>query len=179
MCVSSATTRSRTSSCSRRCRSGLTRIAQRADMPLGEPLRFDEAQYEHQIPGGVISNLRFQLEEIGLTHRFDEVLAEAVRVREDLGYPIMITPYSQYVATQAAINVATGERYKVVIDELIRFAQGIFGEDSGYTWMDQNLKDRFLSLPRAAELGSGGGPSTQRHVPGRRQGALRHRADAR
>ena len=54
--------------------------------------------------------------------------------------------------TQAAINVATKERYKHVIDELILFAQGTFGEDSGYTLMDGNLKDKLLSLPRAAEL---------------------------
>src|SRR5690606_8331085 len=53
---------------------------------------------------------------------------------------------------QAALNVATGERYKAVIDELILFADGAYGEDSGYMWMDPNLKDRFLSLPRAKEL---------------------------
>jgi len=66
----------------------------------------------------------------------------------------MITPLSQYVVTQAAINVAMGERYKLVIDEVILFAQGVFGEDSGFTTMDQNLKDKLLSLPRAAELGA-------------------------
>jgi oxaloacetate decarboxylase alpha subunit len=115
-------------------------------------MRYDYAQYVHQIPGGVISNLRFQLSEIGLAHRLDEVIQECIRIREDLGYPIMITPFSQFVGTQAAINVATGERYKVVIDELIRFAQGVFGEDSGFTWMDQNLKDQWLALPRAKEL---------------------------
>jgi len=127
-------------------------IARQANMPVGEPLRYDYAQYIHQIPGGVISNLRFQLSEIGLSHRLDEVIQECIRIREDLGYPIMITPFSQFVGTQAAINVATGERYKVVIDELIRFAQGVFGEDSGYTWMDPNLKDRWLDLPRAKDL---------------------------
>ena len=84
----------------------------------------------------------------------DEVLEESVHVRKDLGYPIMITPLSQFVVTQAAINVATGERYKHVIDELILFAQGVYGEDSGYTVMDQNLKDRLLSTQRAAELAS-------------------------
>ncbi|MFP6736393.1 MAG: hypothetical protein VB959_21500 [Rhodospirillales bacterium] len=73
-------------------------------------------------------------------------------IREDLGYPIMITSYSQYMCTQAALNIATGERYKVVIDELIRFAQGAYGEDSGAPWMDQNLKDKLLANPRAAEL---------------------------
>jgi oxaloacetate decarboxylase alpha subunit len=84
--------------------------------------------------------------------RLEEVKEECARLRVELGYPAMITPYSQHMVTQAAINIATGERFKVVIDELIRFAQGRFGEDSGYTWMDQNLKDRLLSLPRAKEL---------------------------
>jgi len=64
----------------------------------------------------------------------------------------MITPHSQFVVSQSAINVAVGERYKVVIDELILFAQGVYGEDSGYTWMDPNLKDRLLGSPRAREL---------------------------
>jgi oxaloacetate decarboxylase alpha subunit len=86
--------------------------------------------------------------------RLDEVLEESVRVRKDLGYPIMITPLSQFVVTQAAINIATGERYKHVIDELILFAQGAYGEDSGYTVMDQNLKDRLLNTQRATELAS-------------------------
>lgn len=130
----------------------LAGFARRDGLPLGTPLRHDLNHYRHQIPGGVISNLRHQLAEIRLDHRLDEVLEECVQIREDLGYPIMITPYSQYVATQAAINVASGERYGVVIDELVRFAQGRYGDDSGYTWMDQDLRDRFLSLPRAKEL---------------------------
>ena len=75
-----------------------------------------------------------------------------MRIHREFGYPIMITPYSQFVGTQAALHVATGERYKVVIDELIRFAQGTYGEDSGYLWMDQNLKDRLVSSGRAKEL---------------------------
>ena len=65
---------------------------------------------------------------------------------------IMITPYSHYVFTQAGINVATGERYKHVIDDMILFAKGAYGEDSGYPWMDQNLKDKLLGMPRAREL---------------------------
>jgi oxaloacetate decarboxylase alpha subunit len=127
-------------------------IARQDNMPVGEPMKYDYAQYIHQIPGGVISNLRFQLSEIGMAHRIDEVIEECIHIRKDLGYPIMITPFSQFIATQAAINIATGERYKVVIDELIRLAMGVFGEDSGFTWMDQNLKDRWLALPRAKEL---------------------------
>ncbi|MDE3077478.1 MAG: hypothetical protein KGJ86_18825, partial [Chloroflexota bacterium] len=130
----------------------LTAIAKQDNMPIGEPVKYEYAQYIHQIPGGVISNLQFQLDEIGLGDRLNEVIEECVEIRKELGYPVSITPYSQYIGTQAALNVATGERYKVVIDELIRFAQGRYGEDSGYPWMDQNLRDRFLSLPRAQEL---------------------------
>jgi oxaloacetate decarboxylase alpha subunit len=130
----------------------LMAIAKQEKLPIGAPLEYDHAQYIHQVPGGVISNLRFQLNEMRIADKLDEVLQESVQVRKDLGYPIMITPLSQYVVTQAAINIATEERYKHVIDELILFAQGAFGEDSGYTMMNENLKDKLLSLPRAAEL---------------------------
>ena len=132
----------------------LTAIARQERLPIGAPLEYDAAQYVHQVPGGVISNLKHQLAELRLQDRLDEVLEESVHVRKDLGYPIMITPLSQFVVTQAAIHVATGERYKHVIDELILFAQGAYGEDSGYTVMDQNLKDRLLSTQRASELAS-------------------------
>jgi oxaloacetate decarboxylase alpha subunit len=130
----------------------LMAIAKQEKLPVGAPLEYDHAQYIHQVPGGVISNLRYQLNEMRIADKLEEVLQESVQVRHDLGYPIMITPLSQYVVTQAAINVATKERYKHVIDELILFAQGAFGEDSGYTMMDETLKDKLLSLPRAAEL---------------------------
>jgi oxaloacetate decarboxylase (Na+ extruding) subunit alpha len=130
----------------------LSAIAREENLPVGVPLEYDHAQYIHQIPGGVISNLKHQLAELRIAHRLDEVIEESVRVRKDLGYPIMITPHSQFMVTQSAINVAMGERYKAVIDELILFAQGAFGEDSGYPWMDQNLKDKLLGLPRASEL---------------------------
>jgi len=130
----------------------LTAIARQDKLPIGAPLEYDYGQYVHQVPGGVISNLRHQLSELRILHRLDEVLEESVQVRKDLGYPIMITPHSQFVVSQSAINVAMGERYRIVIDELILFAQGVYGEDSGYTWMDPNLKDRLLGSQRAREL---------------------------
>ena len=139
----------------------LTAIAMQEKLPIGAPLEYDCAQYIHQVPGGVISNLRHQLAGLGIQHRLDEVLQESVQIRKDLGYPIMVTPHSQFMVTQSAINVATGERYKHVIDELILFAQGVYGEDSGYTWMDQNLKDRLLDMERARELGA----SRPRDIP--------------
>ena len=127
-------------------------VANEDNLPIGAPLEYDYSQYVHQVPGGVISNLHHQLQSLKLQDRVDEVIEESIRIREELGYPVMITPYSQFMVTQAAINIATGERYKVVIDELIQFAAGVFSEDSGYLMMDQNLKDKFLSLPRAKEL---------------------------
>ena len=130
----------------------LNAIAKRETLPIGVPLEYDYAQYIHQIPGGVISNLKHQLAEMHILNRLDEVIEEAVQVRKDMGYPIMITPHSQFVVTQSTLNVVMGERYKHVIDELILFAQGVYGEDSGYTWMDQNLKDRLLGMRRANEL---------------------------
>jgi oxaloacetate decarboxylase alpha subunit len=130
----------------------LSAIAKQEKLPIGVPLEYDYAQYIHQVPGGVISNLRHQLAELRILHRLDEVFEETVQVRKDFGYPIMITPYSQFVVTQAAINVATGERYRHVIDDMILFAKGAYGEDSGYTWMDQNLRDRLIGLRRAKEL---------------------------
>ncbi|NMB40704.1 MAG: hypothetical protein GX996_02060 [Firmicutes bacterium] len=116
------------------------------------PTRYNLYLYKHKIPGGVISNTVHQLKELKLTGRMDEVAEECITICEETGYPHMITPYSQFVCTQAALNVATGERYKVVIDEMIKVALGCFSADSGYLEMDQNLKDKFLSLPRAKEL---------------------------
>ncbi|RJR30599.1 MAG: hypothetical protein C4576_33200 [Desulfobacteraceae bacterium] len=118
-------------------------------LPVGAPLEFDLWQYEHQIPGGVISNLSRQLLDIGQAHRFDEVVEESIRVRKDLGYPIMVTPFSQYVVTQATLNVLLGERYKEVIDEVIKLAMGYYGRQAGD--VDQDLLDRLESLPKTKE----------------------------
>ncbi|MBL0423420.1 hypothetical protein JI739_23995 [Ramlibacter sp. AW1] len=130
----------------------LADIAVREGLPIGAPLEYDHAQFAHRIPGGVISNLRQQLKELGIQHRFEEVLQEVVQVQKELGYPIMITPYSQFVVTQAAINIATGQRYKLITDEIIRFSLGAFGKDSGYEHQDPGLKDQVLSLPRTREI---------------------------
>lgn len=130
----------------------LAGLARQEGLPSGAPLPYDEDQFRHQIPGGVIANLRFQLGQLGMADRIEEVKQEAVQVRAELGYPIVQTPYSQHIVTQSAINVATGERYKTVIDDVIRYAQGAFGAGSGYEWMDPDLKDRVLSSPRAKEL---------------------------
>ena len=117
-----------------------------------EHTRYKVAQYLHRVPGGVASNMRHQLKELHIEDRVDEVLEECVRICAETGEPHMITPYSQFVCTQAAINVALGERYKIVIDNFISYAMGYNGDESGYLDMDPNLRDKFVNLPRAAEL---------------------------
>ena len=127
-----------------------TRVALQENFPIGAPREYDYAQYLHQVPGGMISNLRFQLEAVGMGDRLEETLEEAGRVREEYGYPIMVTPLAQFVGTQAAVNVMAGGRYKEVTDQSIQYALGHWGEE-GARLMDPDVKDRILSRPRARE----------------------------
>ena len=102
-------------------------VAEREGKPLGEVARYDAALYEHQIPGGMISNLRSQLQTMKLEHRLPEILEEVPRVRQDLGYPIVVSPFAQYIVTQATLNVVQGERYKTIPDEIRKYALGYYG----------------------------------------------------
>ncbi|MHB9117005.1 MAG: sodium-extruding oxaloacetate decarboxylase subunit alpha [Burkholderiales bacterium] len=85
----------------------------------------------NQVPGGMISNLSNQLKEQGALDRMDEVLSEIPRVREDLGFPPLVTPTSQIVGTQAVLNVLTGGRYKSVTTEVKHYLQGRYGKAPG------------------------------------------------
>jgi oxaloacetate decarboxylase (Na+ extruding) subunit alpha len=80
----------------------------------------------------------------------EAALEEAAHVRKDFGYPIMVTPLSQYVGTQAAINVLLGERYKEVPDQVIQYALGIWGKEAVEV-MDPDVRDKILSRPRTKE----------------------------
>lgn len=82
----------------------------------------------NQVPGGMISNLSNQLKDQGALNRMDEVLAEIPRVREDLGFPPLVTPTSQIVGTQAVLNVLTGARYKSVTNEVKNYLLGHYGK---------------------------------------------------
>ncbi|WP_456465281.1 sodium-extruding oxaloacetate decarboxylase subunit alpha [Desulfurobacterium sp.] len=88
----------------------------------------DAGVLEHQIPGGMMSNLVNQLKEQGALDRLDEVLKEIPRVREDLGYPPLVTPTSQIVGTQAVLNVLAGERYKMITQETKNYVKGLYGK---------------------------------------------------
>jgi oxaloacetate decarboxylase (Na+ extruding) subunit alpha len=128
-----------------------TGIAKREGFPIGAPAEYDYAQYLHQVPGGMISNLAHQLGKVGMENRLQEALEEACRVRAEFGYPIMVTPLSQFVGSQAAINVIVGERYKEVTDQSIHYALGRWGEE-GSLYMDPDVKDKILNRPRGREL---------------------------
>ena len=80
-----------------------------------------------QVPGGMLTNMENQLKEQGAQDKFDEVLAEIPRVREDLGFIPLVTPTSQIVGTQAVINVLTGERYKSITKETAGVLKGEYG----------------------------------------------------
>lgn len=82
----------------------------------------------YQIPGGMLSNLLSQLQMMGALDKFDEALLETPRVREDMGYPPLVTPTSQIVGTQAVQNVLAGERYKNVGAELRAYCRGEYGK---------------------------------------------------
>jgi len=102
-------------------------LCEREGKPRGEIAAYDPALYEHQIPGGMISNLRYQLQTMKLEHRLPEILEEVARVRQDLGYPIVVSPFAQYIVTQATLNVVQGERYKTIPDEIRKYARGYYG----------------------------------------------------
>lgn len=82
----------------------------------------------YQVPGGMLSNLVSQLDEMGASDKFQEVLEEVPRVRKDFGEPPLVTPSSQIVGTQAVLNVVAGERYKIVTKESKKLLSGQFGQ---------------------------------------------------
>jgi oxaloacetate decarboxylase (Na+ extruding) subunit alpha len=127
-----------------------TRLAEAEGLPIGRPQGFDAAYLQHQLPGGMVGTMRRQLSERGLSRLEGAVIEEIGRVREELGWPIVMTPFAQIVMTQAVMNVSTKERYKVIPDEAIRYAIGRFGRPN--VPIAANVMDRIESLPRTAEL---------------------------
>jgi len=102
----------------------------------------DMAVFQHQVPGGMISNLVNQLKEQKAAHRINEVLKEIPRVRAELGYPPLVTPTSQIVGTQAVLNVLLGERYKVVPEEVKNYVRGFYGRPPAP--LDEEIKRKII-----------------------------------
>jgi oxaloacetate decarboxylase (Na+ extruding) subunit alpha len=103
-------------------------VAQQEGKPLGVPMEYDAFHFEHQVPGGMLTNFKFQLAQVGVSHRYVDTLHECARIRRELGWPIMVTPFAQLVGTQAVLNVIHGERYRIVPDEVKKYALGYYGK---------------------------------------------------
>lgn len=111
-------------------------------------MQTDTQSLIRQVPGGMYSNLLSQMKSQGISHRLDEVLQEVPLVRKDLGYPPLVTPISQMVATQAVANVITEERYKIVINEIKTYVCGNYGKAPGK--IDPQIKKTILKNNSAA-----------------------------
>jgi oxaloacetate decarboxylase alpha subunit len=119
-------------------------------LPPGTPSEYDAAYYRHQLPGGMVTTTRRMLEEIRRPELFAAVLDEVVRVRAEMGYPILVTPVSQLVAYQATRNVIDPERWLNVSDETVRYFLGHYGEFAAPP--DPDVVDRVLSLSKVDTL---------------------------
>jgi len=104
----------------------------------------------NQVPGGMMSNLANQLKEQGALSRINEVFAEIPRVREDLGFPPLVTPTSQIVGTQAVFNVLAGERYKTITNEVKLYLQGRYGLAPGK--IDEKLRRQAIGNEEVIEV---------------------------
>lgn len=129
-------------------------IAGSQGLEPGRPTELDLSYQRHQIPGGMMSTLRRQLAEIGQTGLLPQVLDEVGLVRAELGYPIMVTPYSQFVGSQAVLNVLAQrdgqDRWSRMPDEILRFVLGQFGTPVGEIAPD--VRERAASSSRTREL---------------------------
>jgi oxaloacetate decarboxylase alpha subunit len=127
-----------------------TRLADAEGLPAGRPQAFDANYLHHQLPGGTIATMRRHLAESRVSHRESEVIEELGRVRKELGWPIVMTPFAQMLIAQAVMNVTSKERYEVIPDEVIRYALGRFGRPN--VPIAPEVMDRIESLPRTREL---------------------------
>jgi oxaloacetate decarboxylase alpha subunit len=125
-------------------------IAVEKGLPAGTPQEFDAAYYRHQLPGGMVTTTRRMLGELRRPELFDAVLDEVGRVRAEMGYPILVTPVSQFMATQATRNVIDAERWSTVSDETVRYFLGHYGDPPAP--VDPEVADRVLSRPQTAKL---------------------------
>jgi oxaloacetate decarboxylase alpha subunit len=125
-------------------------LAAAEGLPVGRPQAFDAAYLRHQLPGGMIGTMRRQLAENRVSHVEAAVIEELGRVREELGWPIVMTPFAQMLLAQAVINVTAKERYAMFPDEVIRYALGLFGRPN--VPIDPQVLDRIHAQPRAREL---------------------------
>lgn len=127
-----------------------TALAEAEGYPTGRPMAFDAAYLRHQLPGGMVGTMRRHLADHGVPHLEGAVIEEMGRVRQELGWPIVMTPFAQMLQTQAMLNVTGEERYAVMPDEIIRYAIGRFGRPN--VPIEPDVMDRIMANPRTKEL---------------------------
>ncbi|HSG33763.1 MAG TPA: biotin carboxyl carrier protein, partial [Sphingomonadaceae bacterium] len=127
-----------------------TALAEAEGLPTGQPMPFDAAYFHHNLPGGMVGTMRRHLIDQGVPELEAAVIEEMGRVREELGWVIVMTPFAQMLQTQAVMNVTGKERWGVIPDEVIRFAIGKFGRP--IQPVEPNLMDRIMANPRTREL---------------------------
>ena len=125
-------------------------LARDKGLPPGSAQEFDSAYYRHQLPGGMVTTTRRMLDELRRSELFEATLEEVERVRAEMGHPIVVTPVSQLMVTQAVMNVTDRERWRTVSDEMVRYFLGHY--QAAATEPDPEIAARVLSRPRAAEL---------------------------
>jgi len=125
-------------------------LAAAEGLPTGAPMAYDAGYVRHQLPGGMVGTMRRHLADHRVSHLEGAVIEELGRVREELGWPIVMTPFAQMLQTQAVMNVTGTERYATIPDEIVRFALGRFGRPNRP--IAPEVMDRILSSPRAREL---------------------------
>jgi oxaloacetate decarboxylase alpha subunit len=126
------------------------RVGKAAGYLVNQHFEYDVTALRHQIPGGMMGTLRTQLAQQNMLDRLPDVLSEVAKVRRELGYPGMATPFAQLVGTLAVLNIVTGKRYSVVPDEVIQYAAGFYGDPVAP--IDQNVLDRIMAMPRTKEI---------------------------
>lgn len=126
------------------------REAKRLGWALGVPNEYRTQPYRHQLPGGMTGTLINQLDEYGMPEKFPQVIDEIVRVREELGQPVMATPFSQFVGIQAVLNVVLPERYEIVPDEVLHYALGHYGPLMRP--VEPHVADKIFCQPRVKAL---------------------------
>ena len=126
------------------------KVGKAAGFLVNQYAEYDVLSIQHQVPGGMVGTLKAQLVQHGMSDKLDAVLNETAKVRKELGYPGMATPFSQLVGTLAVLNIITGKRYASIPDEVIQYAAGFYGQTAAP--IDPNIMDIIMSSPRGKQV---------------------------
>ena len=126
------------------------KVGRAAGFLVNQYAEYDVLSIQHQVPGGMVGTLKAQLVQHGMSDKLDAVLNETAKVRKELGYPGMATPFSQLVGTLAVLNIITGKRYASIPDEVIQYAAGFYGQTAAP--IDPNVMDIIMSSPRGKQV---------------------------